>query len=110
MLQPDIFLPIALISAGLFLPAYTNVDALPEVQEAYEADPNLARMTARTKGEHPGDSWPAQPSPFFDAITAQAIIEEMMAQVTNNGVAPADAVAQAADRMQQLADEMGALG
>jgi multiple sugar transport system substrate-binding protein len=110
MLTPEIFLPISLISAGLFLPAYAGVDALPEVQAAYEADPNLASMSAATKGSHPGSSWPAQPSPFFDAIQAQAIIEEMMAQVVNNGVPVEEAVAQAADRMQQIADEMGALG
>jgi multiple sugar transport system substrate-binding protein len=109
MLTPEIFLPISLISAGLFLPAYAGVDALPEVQAAYEADPNLATMSAATKGDHLGSSWPAQPSPFFDAIAAQAIIEEMMARVVNDGIAPEAAVAEAADRMQQLADEMGAL-
>jgi multiple sugar transport system substrate-binding protein len=110
MLKPEVFLPISLISAGLFLPAYAGIDALPEVQAAYEADPNLASMSAATKGSHVGSSWPAQPSPFFDAIAAQAIIEEMMARVTNDGATPEEAVAEAADRMQQLADEMGALG
>jgi multiple sugar transport system substrate-binding protein len=110
MLTPEVFLPISLISAGLFLPAYTKIDEMPEVQKAYEADPNLARMSAATKGNHPGSSWPALPHPFFDAIQAQAIIEEMMAQVINNGVSVEDAVTQATERMQQLADEMGALG
>ena len=66
-------------------------------------------MSARTKGDHPGGSWPAQPSPYFDAIAAQAILEDMMAQIITQGAAPADAVAQATDRMQQIADELGAL-
>jgi multiple sugar transport system substrate-binding protein len=109
LLTPDVFLPISLVSAGLFLPAYPEIDNLPEVQAAYEEDPNLASMSAATKGDHPGSSWPALPHPFFDAIAAQAIIEEMMAQVVNSGVSAADAVAQAATRMEQIADEMGAL-
>lgn len=109
LLTPEVFLPISLLSAGLFLPAYAKIDDLPEVQAAYEEDPNLARMSAATKGDHPGQSWPAMPHPFFDAIAAQAIIEEMMAQITGSGVSVEDAVAQAADRMQQIADEMGAL-
>jgi multiple sugar transport system substrate-binding protein len=109
MLTPEIFLPISLISAGLFLPAYPKINELPDVQAAYEADPNLARMAAAVQGNHPGSSWPALPHPFFDAIQAQAIIEEMMAQVVNNGVAVEEAISQATDRMQQIADEMGAL-
>lgn len=108
LLTPEVFLPISLVSAGLFLPAYPEIDNLPEVQAAYEADPNLASMSAATKGDHPGSSWPAQPHPLFDAIAAQAIIEEMMAQVVSSGVSAADAVAQAAGRIEQIADEMGA--
>ena len=109
LITPEIFVPISLLSAGLFLPAYTDIDAMAEVQAAYEADPNLARMSARTKGDHPGGSWPAQPSPYFDAIAAQAILEDMMAQIITQGATPADAVAQAAERMQAIADELGAL-
>ena len=63
----------------------------------------------RTRWSGGLSSWPAQPHPFFDAIQAQAIIEEMMAQVVNNGVAVEEAISQATDRMQQIADEMGAL-
>jgi len=108
LLTPEVFLPISLISAGLFLPAYPKIDEMPEVQAGYEADPNLARMSAATKGSHLGSSFPAPPSPYFDAIQAQAILEDMMAQTITQGMSPTDAVAQATERMQAIADELGA--
>jgi multiple sugar transport system substrate-binding protein len=108
MLKPEIFLPISTISAGLFLPCYAKHYTDPEVVKAFEADPNLKRMGEATLGQHPGSSWPAKPSPFFDAIQAEAIIEDMMSQVIAEGVKPADAVATAHDRIAQIADEMGA--
>jgi multiple sugar transport system substrate-binding protein len=110
LIQPKVFLPISLISAGLFLPAYANYYTMSEVVQAFEADPNLARMGQQTLGDHPGSSWPADPSPFFDAIAAEAILEDMMAQVVAQGVSPADAVAQAEERMARIADEMQVFG
>ncbi len=44
MILPEIFLPISLISAGLFLPAYADYYEMEEVVAAFEADPNLATM------------------------------------------------------------------
>ncbi len=108
MLRPEIFLPIATISAGLFLPCYANHYSDPAVIKAFEADPNLKRMGEASLGQHPGSSSPAKPNAFFDAIQAEAIIEDMMAQIVANGARPADAVAQAADRIQSIADEMSA--
>jgi multiple sugar transport system substrate-binding protein len=107
LLQPDIFLPISLISAGLFLPAYEAYYTMEEVVEAYNADPNLASMGRATLGTHVGASWPAQPSPLFDAITAQAVLTDMMAQVVAQGVSVEDAVAQASDRIITIGQEMG---
>jgi multiple sugar transport system substrate-binding protein len=107
LIQPDIFLPISLISAGLFLPAYAKYYDMEEVVSAYEADPNLASMGKATQGTHVGASWPAAPSPLFDAIAAQAVLTDMMAQVVAQGVSPADAVAQAHDRIISIGQEMG---
>jgi multiple sugar transport system substrate-binding protein len=110
LLEPDVFVPISLVSAGLFLPAYARYYEMPEVIAAFEADENLARMGEQTQGTHPGLSWPAGPSPYFDAINAQSVLNDMMAQTITQGVSPADAVAQAEARMVQIAEEMGALG
>lgn len=107
MITPEIFLPISLISAGLFLPAYKGYYEMEEVVQAFEEDPNLARMGEQALGDHPGASWPAQPSPLFDAIAAQAVLTDMMAQIIAQGVAPADAVAQAAERIRGIGQEMG---
>jgi multiple sugar transport system substrate-binding protein len=106
MLQPSVFLPMSTISAGLFLPSYAGYYEMPEVQAEFEADPNLARMGESTLGNYPGLPYPAQPSPYFDAIDAQTILTDMMAQTVTQGVAPADAVSQAHDRMAQIAEEM----
>ncbi|GAB4567509.1 MAG: extracellular solute-binding protein [Anaerolineae bacterium] len=106
MLKPEVFLPISTISAGLFLPSYKGYYQMEEVKKGFEADPNLARMGESALGDYPGTSWPADPNPFFDAIEAQTILTDMMAQTITQGVSPADAVKQAADRMMQIAEEM----
>ncbi len=107
LIAPGVFLPISLISAGLFLPAYEAYYSMDEVVSAYEADPNLARMGASTLGDFVGASWPAPPSPLFDAIAAQAVLTDMMAQIVAQGVSPADAVSQAHDRIITIGQEMG---
>jgi multiple sugar transport system substrate-binding protein len=107
MIQPDIFLPISLISAGLFLPAYEAYYTMEEVVSAYEADPNLERMGRSTLGTHLGASWPAQPGPLFDAITAQAVLTDMMSQIVAQGASVEDAVAQAHERIITIGQEMG---
>ncbi|MFN8491099.1 MAG: extracellular solute-binding protein [Caldilineaceae bacterium] len=109
MIQPDVFLPISLISAGLFLPAYQNYYTMPEVVKAFAEDQNLERMGKAALGDFVGSSWPAPPSPFFDAIAAQTVLTDMMAQIITKGAKPEDAVKQAADRIQKIADEQGAL-
>ena len=107
MISPDVFLPISLVSAGLFLPAYADYYVLPAVVDAFEADPNLATMGQESLGDHLGVSWPAQPNPMFDAINAQAVLTDMMAQIIAQGMSPEDAVAQAADRVLSIGQEAG---
>jgi multiple sugar transport system substrate-binding protein len=107
LLLPEIFLPISLISAGLFLPAYDAYYEMEEVITAFEADPNLASMGQSALGTHVGASWPAQPGPLFDAINAQAVLTDTMAQIVAQGVSVEDAVAQAHDRIITIGQEMG---
>jgi multiple sugar transport system substrate-binding protein len=107
MVTPEVFLPISLVSAGLFLPAYADYYEMDEVVAAFEADPNLATMGRSSLGEHVGASWPAQPSPLFDAIQAQSVLTDMMAQIIAQGATPEDAVAQAHDRIIGIGQEMG---
>lgn len=108
LLSPDVFLPISLVSAGLFLPAYEAYYGMDDVKVAFEADPNLALMGEQALGDYQGLAYPAAPSPFFDAVNAQSIMTDMMSQIIAQGASPADAVAQAADRIAQIADELGA--
>lgn len=110
MITPEVFLPISLISAGLFLPAYEGYYQMDAVVEAFAEDPNLARMGENALGDHEGFSWPAEATPFHDAIQAESILTDMMAQTIIQGASAADAVAQAEERMARIADEMGAFG
>lgn len=108
MLNPDIFLPISLVSAGLFLPCYEAYLTMEPVLKAFEADQNLQRMAEQRQGDFVGLSDPADPNPYFDALQAQAVFNDMILEVVTNGIAPADAVANAEGRMKQIGEEMGA--
>ena len=88
MITPEVFLPMSLVSAGLFLPAYSDYYEMAEVVAAFDADPNLATMGRASLGDHLGASWPAQPSPLFDGIAAQAVLTDMMAQIIAAGGNP----------------------
>jgi ABC-type glycerol-3-phosphate transport system substrate-binding protein len=108
MLNPDVFLPISLTSAGLFLPAYDNYYSMETVIEAFEADPNIKRMGEQRQGNFVGLSDPADPNPYFDALQAQGIFNDIILEVITQGVSPADAVTNAEGRMRQIGEEMGA--
>jgi len=108
MLNPDIFLPISLVSAGLFLPAYDNYYSMESVVAAFEADPNIRRMGEQRQGDFVGLSDPADPNPYFDALQAQSVFNDMILEVITQGISPAEAVANAEGRMRQIGEEMGA--
>jgi len=108
MLNPDIFLPISLASAGLFLPAYEAYLSMEPVLAAFEADANLQRMAEQRQGDFVGLSDPADPSPYFDALQAQAVFNDLILEVITLGTSPADAIANAEERMRQIGEEMGA--
>ncbi|MBX3014265.1 MAG: extracellular solute-binding protein [Caldilineaceae bacterium] len=108
LLNPDIFLPISLVSAGLFLPAYEAYLSMQPVIDAFTADPNLQRLSEQRQGDFVGLSDPADPNPYFDALQAQAVFNDLILEVITQGVSPADAVANAEARMRQIGEEMGA--
>ena len=108
MLNPEVFLPISSASAGLFLPCYEAYLTMEPVVQAFAADENLARMAEQRQGNFVGLSDPADPNPYFDALQAQAVFNDMILEVITNGVSPADAVANAEGRMRQIGEEMGA--
>lgn len=108
MLNPDVFLPISSASAGLFLPCYEAYLSMEPVIQAFAADENLARMAEQRQGNFVGLSDPADPNPYFDALQAQAVFNDLILEVITNGVSPADAVANAEGRMRQIGEEMGA--
>ncbi len=95
MLTPDVFMPISLISAGLFLPAYVDLYDDPSVVASFEADPNLRRMGEQALGNYPGLSWPAEPNVLADSVNAQSILPDLLAETIVQGVDPAQAVANA---------------
>ena len=107
MISPEVFMPMSMVSAGLFLPAYTDYYELPEVVAAFEENPNLATMGKSAQGDHIGASWPADPGPLFDAINAQAVLTDMMAQIVAQGATPDKAVSDAADRILTIGQESG---
>lgn len=107
LLNPDIFLPISLASAGLCLPCYEAYFAMQPVRDAFAADANLQRMSEQRQGNFVGLSDPAEPNPYFEALLAQAVFNNMMREVITNGVAPAAAVANAEARLRQIGAEMG---
>ena len=86
------------------------VEGLEQVKAEFDADPNLQTMGKTAQGEHPGSSWPAEPNAFFDAISAQNILCDMMQRTITDGLSPADAVKEAEERIARIADEMEALG
>jgi multiple sugar transport system substrate-binding protein len=106
MLKPEVFVPISLISAGLFLPAYHKYYEMDEVKKEFEAAPNLQTMGQMAQGNHPGSSWPAEPNAFFDAIAAENVLCDMLQRTITDGISPADAVKEAEDRIAQIAEEM----
>ena len=78
--------------------------------ETVKADPNLQRMGEMTLGDYPGLSWPAEPNALADAVRAQSILPDLMAETVTAGVDPAEAVQRATDRISQIAEELGAFG
>jgi multiple sugar transport system substrate-binding protein len=87
------------------MPAYQNL----WTDELLAADPNFAIIKEQVGVAEPfiGASWPAQPSAAIDAIRAQGVIEQTAANVASGRMSPADAVADAHQKVVDIFEEGG---
>jgi multiple sugar transport system substrate-binding protein len=105
LLDPVNFTPMSSVASGLFMPAYENL----WTDELLAADPNFAIIKEQVSVEDPfiGASWPANPNAAIDAIRAQGVVEQMIANVTAGRMNPADAVKDAHQKMVDIFEEGG---
>jgi multiple sugar transport system substrate-binding protein len=99
------FTRMSSVAGGLFMPAYENL----WTEELLAADPNFAIIKEQVSVTNPfiGPSWPAQPSAAIDAIRAQGVIEQAAANVVSGRMSPADAVADAHQKIVDIFEEGG---
>jgi multiple sugar transport system substrate-binding protein len=105
LLDPANFNRISSVAGGLFNPAYENL----WTDELIASDPNFAIIKEQVSVEDPfiGPSWPAQPNAAIDAIRAQGVVEQMVANVTSGRMSPADAVTDAHNKIVGIFEEGG---
>ncbi len=105
LLDPVNFTPMSAVAGGLFMPAYENL----WTEELLAADPNFAIIKEQVSIENPfiGSSWPANPNAAIDAIRAQGIVEQMVANITSGRMNPADAVKDAHQKIVDIFEEGG---
>lgn len=105
LLDPVNFTPMSSVAGGLFMPAYENL----WTPELLASDPNFAIIKEQVGVTNPfiGPSWPAQPSAAIDAIRAQGVIEQTAANVIAGRMSPADAVADAHQKIVDIFEEGG---
>ena len=105
MLDPANFLPMVQQGGGLFLPAYKD-QWTPEV---LAVDPNFASLQEIIFNETPwtGQAYPANPNAAISAIDGQSITSQMMSNVINGTMTPAEAVEDANGKIVQIFEELG---
>ncbi|MEZ5864320.1 MAG: extracellular solute-binding protein [Geminicoccaceae bacterium] len=105
LLDPANFNRMSAVAGGLFNPAYENL----WTEELIAADPNFAIIKEQVSVENPfiGPSWPAQPNAAIDAIRAQGVVEQMMANVIAGRMSPAEAVTDAHNKIVEIFEEGG---
>jgi multiple sugar transport system substrate-binding protein len=105
LLDPANFTPMSEVAGGLFMPAYENL----WTPELLASDPNFAVIKDQVSVPNPfiGPSWPAQPSAAIDAIRAQGVIEQTAANVIAGRMTPAEAVADAHQKIVDIFEEGG---
>jgi multiple sugar transport system substrate-binding protein len=105
MLNPEYFIPMVQEGGGLFLPAYKNV----WTDDVMKVDPNFAILREIIFNETPytGAAYPASPNPAIDAITAQSVHSEMMANVTAGRMSAEEAVEDAHNKIVKIFEELG---
>lgn len=105
LLDPANFTPMSEVAGGLFMPAYENL----WTPELLASDPNFQVIKDQVSVENPfiGPSWPAQPSAAIDAIRAQGVIEQAAGNVISGRMTPAEAVADAHQKIVDIFEEGG---
>src|SRR6266508_4278127 len=105
MLDPKNFMPMVQGGGGLFLPAYKNL----WTDDVLKIDPNFATVKEIifNPTEYTGFSYPADPSPAVDAVFAEAIPSQMMANITTGKMSVEDAVKDAHDKIVSIFEQSG---
>ena len=105
LLDPVNFSKIAALGSVLFTPAYTNL----WTDELLAGDRNLAIIKEQVSVTNPflGQSWPANPNAGVDAIRAQGVLEQGVANVIAGRMSSVDAVKDAHQKMVDVFEEGG---
>ena len=105
LLDPANFSRISALGGVLFTPAYKNL----WTDDLIASDPNLAIIKEQVSVTNPflGQSWPANPNAGVDAIRAQGVVEQMAGNIISGRMSPADAVADAHQKMVDIFEEGG---
>jgi multiple sugar transport system substrate-binding protein len=105
LLDPANIAPMAMEGGGLFLPAYAD----QWTDELMAVDPNFQvfRDIMFNEDLYYGMSHPALPSPLVDAVNAQAVLSQMMANAVSGGMTPEEAVEDAHNRIVTIWEEGG---
>jgi len=105
LLDPANFGKIAALGSVLFTPAYANL----WTDELLAGDPNLSVIKTQVSVTDPfiGQSWPANPNAGVDAIRAQGVLEQSVANVISGRMSPEDAVKDAHQKMVDIFEEGG---
>jgi len=106
MLTPEVFTPMAQAGGGLFNPAYKGLFT----EDYFAADPNFTVLSEILFNPEIfyGNSHPAPPNALVDSVLAAAIPSQMMANVTNGDMTPAEAVEDAHRQIVDIFEEAGA--
>ena len=107
LLDPVNFTPMGQLGGGLVFPAYQNL----WTDDLIEADPvnfGVFRDIMFNPDLFYGRSHPALPNALIDAIEAEGITSQMMANVTTGAMTAEEAVADAHDKIVQIFEEGGA--
>jgi multiple sugar transport system substrate-binding protein len=105
LLDPANFTRMSALAGGLFMPAYENL----WTEELLAADPNFAIIKEQVSNPNPflGPSWPADPNAAIDAIRAQGVLEQAVGNMIAGRMGPADAVADAHEKIVSIFEEGG---
>ncbi len=107
LLSPDVFVPMASVGAGLFMPAYDGL----WTDDLLAADRNFAVIREIMSVEDPfiGASWPAQPNPLIGAIRPTGLVEAMVANAVTGRMTAQEAVTDANKKIVDIFEEGGAM-